>query len=90
MAKRAQKAKPQQEGTVVEAAMSAGSAARLAEGLSGKAIEQAMNKAVSDAYAKGIVDPDKVLKLKLDAREKLRKDFAAEQKKRAKEARAAR
>lgn len=90
MAKAAKtKAKPQQEGTVVEAAMSAGSAAHLSRGLSGKAIEEAMSKAVLDAMADGVTDSAKLLKLKLAARDKLKKDFAAEQKKRAKAARAA-
>jgi len=65
------------KGKVVAASMAAGSSARIGAGLSGKAIEEAMNQATLDALEKGIVDPDEILKLKLAAREKVKADHRA-------------
>jgi hypothetical protein len=61
---------------IAEASMSAGSGGHLGGGLTGKAIEDAMSQATLDALGKGIVDPDRILKLKLAARDKLVSDHA--------------
>lgn len=61
--------------TVIAAAsMAGGSSGGVAGGISGKAIEQAMADATLAALAKGITDPDKILELKLAAREKVKAD----------------
>lgn len=69
-------AKAAQKGTVVEAAMSAGSGAHIGGGpaLRGKDIEEAMSAATLKALKDGITDSDKILKLKLAAREKVKTD----------------
>lgn len=59
---------------VVAAAMSAGGAGSVGASLSSKAIEQAMSEAVLKAMADGITDPQKILKLKLAARERVKRD----------------
>jgi len=74
------------KGKIAAASFSGGSAGRVGPGLSGKAIEDAMGKAVTDALKNGITDPDEILKLKLAAREKVKKDFAAASAKAAKSA----
>lgn len=68
---------PKNKGKVVEASMSTAGGGKLGGGLSGKAIEEAMNQAVVDALAEGIVDPKEILKLKLAAREKVKADHRA-------------
>jgi hypothetical protein len=56
---------------IAAATMSAGSNASIGPGLTGKMIEDAMSKATLDALAGGVTDPQKILKLKLAARDKL-------------------
>lgn len=63
---------PESKGKIAAASMAAGAGGRIGTGLSGKAIEAAMNQATLDALAKGIVDPDEILKLKLAARERVK------------------
>jgi hypothetical protein len=70
MAKKAVKAK--QEGTVVEASMSAGQSGAIGGGITANAIEQAMHLATMNALADGITDPAEILKLKLEARERVK------------------
>jgi hypothetical protein len=65
---------PKKQKTVIaEAAMSASAGGNVGSGprLSGKDIEAAMADAVAQAMAKGIVDSDEILKLKMAAREKV-------------------
>lgn len=63
-------------GKVVEATMSAGGGGRIGGlMLDPRAIEQAMGAAVTKALAKGITDPDEILKLKLAAREGVKAEF---------------
>lgn len=68
-----------QEGTIVEASMSAGASARLGGGLAlrGKDFEDAMSQAVEDALAAGITDSEEILALKLAARDRVKKEHAA-------------
>lgn len=70
---------PKAEGKIAAASMSAGASAKIGGGnaLSGKAIEEAMGAATLKALAAGITDPDKILKLKLAAREKVKSDHRA-------------
>lgn len=69
-------------GKIAAASLSAGSSARLGPGfLSGKAIENAMGQAAVDALANGITDADEILKLKLAAREQVKKEHASAVKK---------
>lgn len=83
MARKAATAKP----IIAAAAMAGGAGSSIGgRGLSGKAIEEAMNQATLDALAKGIVDPDKILKLKLAAREKVKADHRKAAARAAKEA----
>jgi hypothetical protein len=45
----------------------------VAGSVTGKRIEEAMVQAVLDAYANGIIDPDEIRRLQLEARERVRK-----------------
>lgn len=69
-------AKAKQEGTIVEAAMAAGSGSHIGNGpvLRGRDIEEAMSVATLKALKGGITDPDEILKLKMAAREKVKDD----------------
>lgn len=89
MAKRAKKAAAPVESKVVEAAMSSGGGAGIGTAVNGRLIEQAMSDAVTKAYKDGITDSDKILKLKLAARERVKDDFRKAQAKAAKAAKAA-
>lgn len=77
---------PKTKGKIVAASMAGGAGARIGAGLSGKAIEDAMNQATLDALAEGIVDPDEILKLKLAARERVKAEARAAAEAAAKEA----
>lgn len=72
-------AKAKQKGTIVEAAMAAGSGSHVGGGpaLRGRDIEEAMSAATLKALKDGVTDPDKILKLKLAAREKVKADHRA-------------
>jgi hypothetical protein len=72
-------------GKVVAASMSAGSTATIGSGLGSSAIEDAMSQATLDALANGITDPDKILKLKMAARERVKREHAEAVKKAAKD-----
>ncbi len=85
-AKRAPAKKP--AGKVVEAAMSGGGGGAIGGMLDPRAIEAAMGEAVTKAYADGITDDAKILKLKLAARDKVKADFRADEAKRLKAAQA--
>jgi len=76
-------AKKAQEGRVVEAAMSAGSGGAIsgAVRLDPLAIEEAMAKATEKALRDGVTDPDKIRKLKLAARERVKDEHRAAEKK---------
>jgi hypothetical protein len=77
---------PKSKGKIAAASMAAGAGGSIGAGLSGKAIEAAMNQATLDALAKGITDSDEILKLKLAAREKVKADHRASLKRTEKEA----
>ncbi len=75
-------AKKQPAGKVVEAVMTAGGGGGIGGLLDPRAIEQAMGQAHLGALKKGITDPDKHRELMLAAREKVKTDFRASEKKR--------
>lgn len=81
-------AKKQQKGHVVAAAMTASAGGHAGSGpmLTGKMIEDAMSQAVLAAHAKGIVDDEKILKLKLAARDRVLAEHKAAEAKAAKAA----
>lgn len=73
MARKPTNKKPARKGRVAAASLSAGSAARIGAGvITSNAIEQAMHLATMDALANGITDPKEILKLKLEARERVK------------------
>jgi len=76
MAKPATKRAPAKT-RVVEASMAAGGGTHIGSGLllDPRAIERAMGKATEAALAKGITDPDKILKAKLAARDQVKAEF---------------
>lgn len=83
--KKAAAAEAPVEGKVVEASLSAGAGGGVGgPALTGRQIEDAMNAAVAKAYKNGVTDPDKILKLKLAARESVKADFRKAQAKAAK------
>jgi hypothetical protein len=77
---------PKSKGKIVAASMAGGARGGIGAGISGKAIEDAMNQATLDALAEGIVDPDEILKLKLAARERVKAEARAAAEAAAKEA----
>lgn len=62
---------------IVAATMAAGGAGGVGRALSSKAIEDAMSAATLKAMESGITDPEKILKLKLAARQKVKAEHRA-------------
>lgn len=76
----AKPATKQPKGKVVAAAMAAGGGGTIGR-MDPRAIEAAMGEATEKALAKGITDPAEIIKLKLAAREKVKAEHKAAEKK---------
>lgn len=61
----------------VKIAAAVGSAANDQPGMTPRAIEDVMAKAVTDAQAEGVTDPNVIRQRKLDARNQLKDSFRA-------------
>jgi hypothetical protein len=71
-----QTVEPAVESRIVEATGTAGGGSM---GLKAKDIEAAMNKAIEDATAEGITDPEKIRERMLEARRRVKEEFRAAQ-----------
>lgn len=71
MAKKEQAKAKAPEGRVAAAAFTGGAGGFLGGGLDPRAIERAQSEATERAYKDGVVDPAKILKLKLAARKRV-------------------